>query len=225
MPKKTKRQMKEESNEIQKEYRVHFPLDNEQIEVRQKILKNDITVLIGKAGSGKTAVACFTALKMLAKGEVEKIIVCRPMVANEDMGYLKGSLEEKYLPWCKPIVQNFNKMCNPKTIEYMMNKGIIEMLPLQFTRGVTYDNACMILDEAQNTTPQQLKLIFTRIGEGSRIIAVGDLDQCDLKRASDSGLFKIRDFKVENMEIIELYNEHRKQIVIDILKAFKEIGY
>jgi phosphate starvation-inducible PhoH-like protein len=225
MPKKTKRQLKEESKEVRSDHKVYFPLDNEQIQVRQDILKNDITVLIGKAGSGKTAVACYTALKMLLDGEVEKIIVCRPMISNEEMGYLRGRLEEKYLPWCIPMIQNFNKMCNPKTIEYLMSKGIIEMLPLQFTRGVTYDNACMILDESQNTTPQQLKMVMSRIGKESKIIITGDCDQIDLKKNSDSGLLKIKDFNLPNFAVIELQNEHRKQIVIDILKAFKEIGY
>ena len=225
MPKKTKKELREEEKTRSETRELNFKLDNEQIEVRQEILNNDITVLIGKAGSGKTAVACYTALKMLLDGKVEKIIVCRPMISNEEMGYLKGGLEEKYLPWCIPMLQNFNKMYNAKSIEYFMNKGIIEMLPLQFTRGVTYDNACMILDEAQNTTPQQLKMVMTRIGKESKIIITGDCDQIDLKKNSDSGLLKIKDFNLSNFKVIELQNEHRKQIVIDILKAFKEIGY
>lgn len=225
MPKKTKKELREEEKTRSETRELNFKLDNEQIEVRQEILNNDITVLIGKAGSGKTAVACYTALKMLLDGKVEKIIVCRPMISNEEMGYLKGGLEEKYLPWCIPMLQNFNKMYNAKSIEYFMNKSIIEMLPLQFTRGVTYDNACVILDEAQNTTAQQLKMVMTRIGRDSKIIITGDCDQIDLKKNSDSGLLKIKEFTLPNFKVIELQNEHRKQIVIDILKAFKEIGY
>jgi len=225
MPKKTKKELREEEKTRSETKELNFKLDNEQIEARQEILKNDITVLIGKAGSGKTAVACYTALKMLLDGKVEKIIVCRPMVSNEEMGYLRGGLEDKFLPWCIPMIQNFNKMLNPKTIEYFINKGIIEMLPLQFTRGVTYDNACMILDESQNTTCQQLRMVMSRIGKESRIIITGDCDQIDLKKNSDSGLLKIKDFNLPNFKVIELQNEHRKQIVIDILKAFKEIGY
>lgn len=201
-----------------------FHLDNEQIATRQQILKNKITVLIGKAGSGKTAVACYTALKLLFDGDVEKIIVCRPMISNEQMGFLSGSMKDKFTPWITPMIQNFNKMSNPKMIEYFINKGIIEMLPLQFTRGITYDKACMILDEAQNTTAQQIKMIMSRIGKESKIIITGDCDQIDLRKTSDSGLLKIKDFSFPNFEAIELQNEHRDQIVIDVLNAFKEIG-
>lgn len=225
MPKKESKQNKKQKFEQERECYYEITLDNEQIAARQEILNNDITVLLGCAGTGKTAVACYTGLKMLLDGKVEKIVICRPTISNEDLGFLPGGLEDKYNFWCLPIIQNFNKMLNPKTIEYYLNKKIIEMLPLQYTRGVTYDNACMILDESQNTTPQQLKMVMSRIGKESKIIITGDCDQIDLRKSSDSGLLKIKDFVLPNFKVIELQNEHRKQIVIDILKAFKEIGY
>lgn len=207
------------------EKRLLLQLDNEQIEARQKILENNISVLIGKAGSGKTALACFTALKLYLDGKVDQIIVTRPMVSSEDLGSLPGSLCEKYAPWIIPLVQNFQKIHNPSEIKYMLEKEVIQMMPLQFTRGITYDHACVIVDEAQNCTTNQLKMVMSRVGEGSTLILTGDLDQIDLKKPSDSGLMKIKDFDVEGFTLIELYNEHRSKIVIDILEAFKKIGY
>lgn len=226
--KKSLRQNQEKQNQdpgnaYVKPKELNFKLDNEQISARQDILNNDITVLIGKAGCGKTALACYTALKMLIDNDVERIIITRPMVANEDMGSLPGTLEEKYTPWMRPIIENFYKMSQRGMIDCLMKNKNIEMLPLQFTRGCTYTNSFVLVDESQNCTLNQLKMILTRIGEGSKIILTGDLDQVDLKKVSDSGLTKICKFDIDNFKVIEMENEHRKKIVLDIIEEFKKI--
>jgi phosphate starvation-inducible protein PhoH len=202
-------------------------LSNDQIEARQLILNNDITVLIGKAGSGKTFTACYTALKELAENRIGQVIITRPMIGTEDMGFLSGDMNEKYNPWIQPIIQNFNRIFTPAQIKGMMASERISILPLQFTRGMTYDNAYVIIDEAQNLSYAQVKLCLTRIGEGSKIILCGDMSQIDLKKKSDSGLRTVVenefDKKIENFCIYELLEEHRKQIIIELIREFEII--
>lgn len=205
----------------------NIKLSNDQIEAQQYILNNDITVLIGMAGSGKTFTACYTALKQLCDNEVEKVIITRPMIGTEDMGFLSGDMNEKYDPWIQPIIQNFNKAFIPSQISGMRAAGKISILPLQFTRGMTYDNSIVIIDEAQNLTFNQLRMVTTRIGEDSKIILCGDLSQIDLKKKSDSGLRTVVenrfDEKIQGFIIYELSTEHRKQIIIELIREFENI--
>ena len=232
-----RKQCKEvQKSKERKEKFIHYntldlQLSNDQIEARQTILNNSITILLGMAGSGKTMVACYTALKALFDGDIEKIIITRPMISNEDMGFLPGMVEEKYTPWLKPIFQNFSKMYDISQINGIMNSSSkrIEMLPLQFTRGITYDNAYVIIDEAQNLTTPQIKMCMTRIGQGSKIIFCGDLTQNDLRKKQDSGLSFIVNNKfhekIQGLDLYVLTTEHREQIIIDILKEFEELNY
>lgn len=199
-------------------------LDEEQTAALQEIHKNDITVLIGKAGSGKTYTACAAGLQMLLQGQVDKIIMTRSTVSTDDLGFLPGGLEEKFLPYLSPITCNFEKLYAKPHIDAFIKQDRIQMVPLQFTRGITYDYSFVIIDEAQNMDIKQLKMCLSRIGSESKIVLLGDLDQCDLKRLSDSGLPKIIDFNIEGFGVIELLNEHRKPIVIDLLNEFKKIG-
>lgn len=219
MPKHRSKLEKEELQEATST----FQLNNEQIQAQQELLQNDITILIGHAGSGKTALACHTALRLFDKGKIGKIIITRPTIGTEDIGFLPGGLEDKYTPFVMPIITNMKKMMNPKRIDMMIKNKQIEMLPLQYVRGITYERTAVIIDEAQNLTIPQLKMCMTRIGTDSKIFICGDTDQIDLRKSTDSGLIRVSRFEINGLACITLTSEHRKQIVVDLLKAFATI--
>jgi phosphate starvation-inducible PhoH-like protein len=149
--------------------------------------EKDIVFGIGPAGTGKTMLACQVAVKAFLEGEVEKIIVTRPAVsADEDLGFLPGTLEEKMAPWTRPIFDVFREYFYANEIENMIQEGIIEISPLAYMRGRTFKNAYIIADEMQNATPSQMKMLLTRIGENSKMAVTGDLAQAD--RLKDNGL-------------------------------------
>lgn len=142
---------------------------------------------IGPAGTGKTLLACQVAVKAFLSGEVEKIVVTRPAVsADEDLGFLPGTLEEKMAPWTRPIFDVFREYFYSNEIESMIAEGVIEISPLAYMRGRTFKNSYIIADEMQNATPNQMKMLLTRIGSGSSMIVTGDLAQAD--RLKDNGL-------------------------------------
>lgn len=219
----SKRRSKFENDQEDEQGIIKFALNNEQISAQQQMFQNDIAILIGHAGSGKTALACHTALRLFNKGSVDKIIITRPTIGTEDIGFLPGGLEEKYTPFVMPIITNFKKMAPPKKVDLMLKNKQIEMLPLQYVRGITYERTVVIIDEAQNLTIPQLKMCMTRIGTDSKIFICGDTDQIDLKKEKDSGLIKVSRFDIENLVTVQLESEHRKQIVIDLLKCFNAI--
>lgn len=135
----------------------------------------------GPAGTGKTWLCAAYAAQLLESGEIEKIIVTRPAVeAGESLGFLPGELEEKYAPYLVPVIHAFNERLGKSFTEYCIKAGKIEALPLAFTRGITFKNAFVILDEAQNTTPTQMKMFLTRIGENCKVVVNGDLEQKDI---------------------------------------------
>ena len=142
---------------------------------------------IGPAGTGKTLLACQTAVKAFLNGDVEKIVVTRPAVsADEDLGFLPGTLEEKMAPWTRPIFDVFREYFYSNEIESMISEGVIEISPLAYMRGRTFKNSYIIADEMQNATPNQMKMLLTRIGTGSSMIVTGDLAQAD--KLKDNGL-------------------------------------
>lgn len=145
------------------------------------ILTRDITFITGFAGSGKTYIASALASEKLMDGEIDRIIICRPMQScGEDMGFLPGDLNEKYAPWVQPVMDVLEERMGKTCAEYMVKIGRIQWQPLQFMRGKSLKDSWVILDEAQNTTPEQMKMFLTRIGEGSKMIINGDIDQSDL---------------------------------------------
>jgi phosphate starvation-inducible PhoH-like protein len=147
----------------------------------------DIVFGIGPAGTGKTMLACQVGVKAFLDGEVDKIIVTRPAVsADEDLGFLPGTLEEKMAPWTRPIFDVFREYFYAHEIEGMIKEGIIEISPLAYMRGRTFKDAFIIADEMQNATPNQMKMLLTRIGTGSKMVVTGDLAQAD--RLKDNGL-------------------------------------
>lgn len=135
---------------------------------------------VGPAGTGKTLLATLAAIKALKDGEIDRIVITRPAVSvDEQHGYLPGSLVEKMAPWTRPIFDVFEDYWNPKQIEAMIEDGVIEIAPLAYMRGRTFHNAWVIADEMQNATPSQMKMVLTRIGQNSKMIITGDLEQHD----------------------------------------------
>ena len=146
-----------------------------------------IVFAIGPAGTGKTMLAVQTAVKKFKEGNIDKIIVTRPAVSvDEDLGFLPGTLEQKMAPWTRPIFDVLREYFDAKQIEGMIEEGIIEIAPLAFMRGRTFKDAYIIADEMQNATPNQMKMLLTRLGDNSEMVVTGDLAQAD--RKVDNGL-------------------------------------
>lgn len=155
----------------------------------QSIKKNDITFGIGPAGTGKTYLAVVMAVAALKSGSVERLILTRPAVeAGENLGFLPGDLKEKVDPYMRPIYDALYAIMGPEHVGRLLERGVIEVAPLAYMRGRTLDEAFIILDEAQNTTQEQMKMFLTRLGFGSKIIVNGDISQIDLPNNSKSGL-------------------------------------
>jgi phosphate starvation-inducible PhoH-like protein len=149
--------------------------------------KKDIVFGIGPAGTGKTLLAVQVAVKMFKEGAVDRIVVTRPAVSvDEDLGFLPGTLEQKMAPWTRPIFDVLREYFDARQIEGMIEEGIIEIAPLAYMRGRTFKNAFILADEMQNATPNQMKMLLTRLGEGSMMAVTGDLAQAD--RLKDNGL-------------------------------------
>jgi len=199
-------------------------LNEEQKEAKAKILDSTLTLLAGKAGSGKTMLACQIALERLFMKEAEKIIITRPTVSKEDIGFLPGDLREKMDPWVQPIYQNMFTLYDKVKIEKLIEEGKIEIVPVSFMRGRTFLNSVIIVDEAQNVTHEQMEMIVTRLGIRSKMIICGDDHQVDLKSKRDSG-FKFlytAARKVKNMVGVTLMENHRDPIVDDLLDLYEE---
>tara|TARA_S200002703_G_scaffold37089_1_gene32275 strand:- start:4081 stop:4815 length:735 start_codon:yes stop_codon:yes gene_type:complete len=199
-------------------------LNEEQKEAKSKILDSTLTLLAGKAGSGKTMLACQIALDGLFRRQYEKIIITRPTVSKEDIGFLPGDLREKMDPWVQPIYQNMYALYDKDKIEKYIEEGKIEIVPVSFMRGRTFLDSCVIVDEAQNVTHEQMEMIVTRIGLRSKMIICGDDYQVDLKSKRDSG-FKFlytAARRVKNMAAITLMTNHRDPIVDNLLEIYEE---
>jgi phosphate starvation-inducible PhoH-like protein len=153
--------------------------------------KNDLIVAVGPAGSGKTMFACLKAMESLRKNDVNKIILTRPVVpVEEDIGFLPGNIVKKMDPWTRPIFDLFLEYYSQNEITQMINNGIIEISPLAYMRGRTFKNAFIIADEMQNSSPNQMMMLTTRIGTNSRMVITGDLDQSD--KFENNGLIGYR---------------------------------
>lgn len=153
------------------------------------IKRNEITFGVGPAGTGKTYLAVAMAVKAFKKDEVSRIILTRPAVeAGENLGFLPGDLKDKVDPYLRPLYDALFDMLGPDKFNKYLERGTIEVAPLAFMRGRTLDNAFIILDEAQNTTPEQMKMFLTRLGFGSKAVVTGDLTQTDLPNKKKSGL-------------------------------------
>jgi phosphate starvation-inducible PhoH-like protein len=199
-------------------------LSEEQKQAKAKIIETPFNFLLGQAGSGKTLLAVQIALDMFFKRQVNKIIITRPTVSNEDNGFLPGSLAEKMDPWLVPIRSNMRKVYNkPEILDKMEKEENIELVSLSHFRGRTFDNAICIVDEFQNLTKQQLQMVLSRLGKDSIMILTGDKHQVDLKFKNDSAIHevpKIKGSKFVN-EII-LKDNHRHEALTEILRLLNE---
>jgi phosphate starvation-inducible PhoH-like protein len=165
----------------------------------------DIVFGIGPAGTGKTLLAVQVAVKMFKEGKVDKIIVTRPAVSvDEDLGFLPGTLEQKMAPWTRPIFDVLREYFDARQIEGMIEEGIIEIAPLAYMRGRTFKSAFILADEMQNATPNQMKMLLTRLGEYSMMAVTGDLAQAD--RLKDNGL-------IDFVTLLEKSNSERLDVV------------
>jgi len=197
-------------------------LNEEQKEAKAKILDNTVTLLAGQAGSGKTLLACNIALDGLFRRQYDKVIITRPTVSKEEIGFLPGDLREKMDPWVQPIYQNMFLLYDKVKIEKFIEDGKIEIVPVSFMRGRTFLDSIIIVDEAQNVTHDQMEMIATRIGKRSKMIVCGDTHQVDLKKKEDSGFKFLYSAakKVKNMESITLLTNNRDEIVQDLIDYY-----
>ena len=191
------------------------------------IRKNMIVFGIGPAGTGKTYLAMAMAIQAFKNEEVARIILTRPAIeAGEKLGFLPGDLQSKVDPYLRPLYDALYQIMGPESFQKNMEKGLIEVAPLAYMRGRTLDNAYIILDEAQNTTPAQMKMFLTRIGFGSKVIVTGDMTQKDLPSGAQSGLDVATKVlgKVEGIEFCTLTNKDvvRNPLVQKIVKAYDD---
>ncbi|MDA0347000.1 MAG: PhoH family protein [Verrucomicrobia bacterium] len=192
----------------------------------EAIFAKEVVFGIGPAGTGKTYLAMAAAIDALLKGNIEKIILTRPAVeAGEALGFLPGDLEEKITPYLRPLYDAIHDMLGKANAEKLMEKGVIEIAPLAYMRGRTLSKAFIILDEAQNTSPAQMMMFLTRLGDNSRMIITGDITQVDLPRRQESGLRQITQILAHIPQIELFYFESfdvvRHPLVQKIIEAYE----
>lgn len=191
------------------------------------IKNNTIVIGIGPAGTGKTYLAVAMAVRAFKAHEITKIILTRPAVeAGENLGFLPGDLQEKVDPYLRPLYDGLFDMLGAETFQKHMEKGTIEVAPLAYMRGRTLDDAFIILDEAQNTTSEQLKMFLTRLGTNSKMVITGDVTQIDLPSSKKSGLVEVTKVlkNVEDISIQKFSDKDvvRHKLVQDIIKAYEK---
>ena len=206
-----------------KPIKFNVQLNEEQKVAKSNILESPITVIRGMAGSGKTLVATQVALDMLFTKQVEKVIITRPTVSKEDIGFLPGDIKEKMDPWLAPIYHNLNMLYNKEKIQKLLDEETIEIVPFAFLRGRTFVNSFVIVDEAQNVTHSQMETVIGRLGKGSKMVICGDMAQIDLKDKRQTGfsfLARIEE-QVKGFKVFALQRNHRHEIVSPILKVYQ----
>ena len=208
-------------------------IDNKSIKVKninqfkylETISNSTITFGIGPAGTGKTFLAVASAVKLYAENKIKKIVLTRPAVeAGERLGYLPGDLSQKIDPYLVPLFDSLEHFFGSENLGYLIEKRNIEIVPLAYMRGRTLNDACIILDEAQNATVNQIKMFLTRLGENSKVIITGDETQIDLYKKDYSGLKKTRKIlsNIDEISVMEFQNSDivRNPIVSKILEVF-----
>ncbi len=192
------------------------------------IRKYDIVFGIGPAGTGKTYLAMASAVRALTEKKVERIILTRPAVeAGEKLGFLPGDLAAKVDPYLRPLYDALHDMMDFDQVQRLLERGVIEVAPLAFMRGRTLNDSFVILDEAQNTTVEQIKMFLTRLGFGSKAVVTGDITQIDLPSERTSGLVATRDIlkNIKGIEIVHFTHKDvvRHPLVTEVIKAFERV--
>ncbi len=204
-----------------------YPKSDGQKRYIQAINEYDVIFGLGPAGTGKSYLAVAKAVQFLKKGDIDKIILSRPAVeAGENLGFLPGDMKDKVDPYLRPIYDALYEMIPFELVEKKIQEGIIEIAPVAFMRGRTFKNSFIIIDEAQNTSSIQMKMILTRLGHGSKMIINGDLTQIDIKYLNDSGL-RTAKTKLTNLKTIKFANLNKKdvvrhKIVSEIISAYEK---
>ncbi len=198
-----------------------------QVKYVQAVKKAEITFCIGPAGTGKTYLAMAMACAALQKKEVSRIVLVRPAVeAGESLGFLPGDLKEKIEPYLRPLYDALYEMLSPERFQKFSDRGIIEVAPLAYMRGRTLNDSFIVLDEAQNTTAEQMKMFLTRMGFGSKVVVTGDITQIDLPAGKTSGLVLVQHIlkDIEGIEFIYLSERDviRHHLVQKIILAYEQ---
>ena len=198
----------------------NITLSEEQKLAKSEIRNHPFNFILGKAGSGKTLLAVQISLDCFFKREVNKIVITRPTISNEDNGFLPGSLDEKMEPWLVPIRSNMRKVYNkPIILEKMEKNQDIELVSLSHFRGRTFDSSIVIVDEYQNLNKQQLAMVLGRLGKNSRMMLCGDPQQIDLKFTNDSAVHEVHKLKdSEFVYSVNLKDNHRHESLDNVLK-------
>ena len=194
----------------------------------KSFFQNDIVISVGPAGTGKTFLAVAHAISLLEKHEIDKIVLCRPAVeAGESLGFLPGDLRDKIDPYLAPLYDALNDLLPKNKVQTLVNNNIIEIIPLAYMRGRTINRAAMILDEAQNASPIQMKMFLTRLGIESKAIITGDISQIDLPKKTNSGLVEVLKIlkSIKGIGIVKLNESDitRHELVKDIINAYSKI--
>lgn len=198
-----------------------------QLDYVRRVRENDVVFAIGPAGTGKTYLAVALALAALKRGDVSRVLVSRPAVeAGESLGFLPGDFQEKVDPYLRPIFDALADMLGAEKLRSLLEKRIVEVIPLAYMRGRTFNGAFIVLDEAQNTTVTQMKMFLTRLGRNSKTIITGDITQIDLPSRSMSGLVDVQDVlkDVQGIEFVYFNRGDvvRHRLVADIIKAYED---
>jgi phosphate starvation-inducible PhoH-like protein len=215
-------QIQEEKANKKAPIKFQIQLNDEQKAAKEIIISNTVTILSGAAGSGKTLLACQVALDMLFKKQVKQIVITRPTVSKEEIGFLPGDLNQKMEPWMQPIYSNFYQLYNKDKVDKVIKDGEVEIVPLAFMRGRTFLDSVVIVDEAQNCTNENMNMIISRLGLRSKMIICGDTAQVDLKYKGESG-FKFLltvSKKVKDVESVTLTTNHRHPVVEAMLEQY-----
>lgn len=205
---------------------IKIELNEEQKAIKSKSYKDAISVYLGKAGSGKTLTAVQFALSEKIKKNISKIIITRPTVSKEEIGFLPGGLEDKMDPWMQPIYHNMYQCLSKSQVIKMLNDGDIEIAPVAYMRGRTFTDSILLVDECQNLTIDQVEMIVGRLGKGSRLIFCGDVAQIDLKNRKTSGLQRLIEIgnNVEGFNVYEFKTNHRHPIIDQMLNEFERLS-
>ncbi|MDH4239075.1 MAG: PhoH family protein [Phycisphaerae bacterium] len=206
------------------------PTTKGQLKYIEAMLANDLTFCIGPAGTGKTYLAVAVAASMLKKKQIRRIVLARPAVeAGEKLGFLPGDIQAKVNPYLRPLFDALEDMMDFSQMKKFIELDIIEIIPLAFMRGRTLNQAVIICDEAQNTSPLQMLMVLTRLGHGSKMIITGDITQIDLEKGQKSGMIEAIEIlrRIKGIACVELTRRDivRHRLVQNIVQAYKKIQY